>query len=269
MVQNIGKSAFIFVVVAFYFSSCGQGVDEKDLFKQITAQDSGFLQKKEALQILSMADVIDSTNIDHEKYIKENDTIAKYYKRTDNGNYLFSIKYDVNETYHSHILIECSSKGKVLKKEIYYHGTEYCFSNYYSNFYKLGDFFALKICSNGSQTYNTDLYLFKEITSQDSLNMIPVDSWIVDDWDIKDIKYVTGSSTMKLENDSLTVTYISETGIFVPVENGNEDEEKFKVIEKKEPLDVIYVYKNQQWHIGNRENYEKLLNYGFDTNVYF
>jgi len=256
------KRILILIIIFFPLTVFSQ--DERELFKRITAQDSGYLQKKEALLILSMAGILDSTNIDHGEWVAESDTLAKYYKRTDNGNYLFAIKFDVDGTYHSHILIECLPQGKVLKKEIYYHGTEYYFKDYCSNFYKLGDFFALKISSNGFPSADMFLYLFKEVTPQNSLNLIPIWHWdIYDEEDdengviIKTI-FINCSSTMKLEKDSLIVTYITEIGVFAPVENGNEDEEEFKIIEKKESLDVLYIYKNHQWHLADRENLEKL-----------
>ena len=266
------KRILILIIIFFPLTVFSQ--DERELFKRITAQDSGYLQKRDALQILSMADILDSTNIEHEQWIEESDTIAKYYKRTDNENYLFAIKYDINELYHSHILIECSPKGKVLKKEVYYHGTRYAFRNDYCNFYRLGDFFALEVSSNGFPSADVSLYLFKEVTPQDSLNRIPIWSWDIfeeeDDENGHTIKitFIICSSTRKIQNDTLTVTYMSELGVFVPVENGNEDEEEFKIIEKKEPIDVIYVYKNRQWHVPDRESFRKLNNC-FDMNVYF
>jgi len=246
---------------------------EKKLFKQIIAQDSGFLLKKEALLILSMAEVIDSTNKDHEKYIKECDTIAKYYKKS-NGNYIFSIKYDVDGLYHSHILIECSPKGKILKKEIYYHGTMYCLENYYKNFNKFGDFFSLGICSGGMGSSDYFLYIFKEITPEDSLNMIPFYCWIsaegfYDEMSDGKSKEMSCYGTIKkIENDSLIISYKQKYDIYVMTGKGRDIKSELLETIERDSFDVLYIYKKNQWRIANREDYKKLGKCGYDMNIY-
>ena len=273
------KRLFILLLLAglFFCAYCqGERSAEEALFKRITAQDSGFLLKKDALLILSMANVIDSTNKDHEKYIKKNDTIAKYYKRTDNGNYLFSIKYDVNGFYHSHILIECSSKGKILKKEIYYHGTMYCLGNYYKNFNKFGDFFGLGICSGGMGMGMSDyfLYIFKEIAPEDSLNMIPFLCWVSAEGfydEMTDDKYkdmTCYGKIKKLENDSLIISYAQEYDIYVTSGEGRDIKSELLETIKGDSFDVLYIYKNNQWRIASQEDYEKLSNFCYDMNIY-
>ena len=167
------KRLFFLLLLAglFSYAYCqGERSAEKALFKRITAQDSGFLLKKDALLILSMANVIDSTNKNHEKHIEENDTIAKYYKRK-NGNYIFTIQYYCwSDYYNSNILVEFSPQGEALKKEIYYHYYE---GSPCGNFNKHGDFFSLETYTEGVGTLDISLYLFKEITTKDSLNGIP------------------------------------------------------------------------------------------------
>ena len=252
------RTTLIFLLLTTrLFTACSQSEARVgELFSQIATQDSGYLQKKDALLILSMANVLDSTNIDYERDIKESDTIAKYY-RMNNGNYLFSIEYDI---YYAPILIECSPKGKVLKKEDYFHG----YSGHCRNFYKLGDFFGLEIYDQGFPSANILLYLFKEVTPQDSLNIIPIWHWDIyneeedEEGHAINITYIDCSSTMKLENDSLTVTYITEILVMEPVDNEKDDKVVFKVIEEKEPLDVLYIYKNKQWHLADKENLETL-----------
>ena len=256
---------------AFPLTVISQG--EKKLFKQIATQDSGYLQKKEALLILSIAGILDSTNIEYKQYINKSDTIAKYYKRTNNGNCIFCIEYTVDlGCYPSHVLIECSPKGKILEKEVFFNGPNCSVS--YNDFYKFGDFFALENCSSGFPSSDGYLYLFKGFPSKDSLNIIPL--WCLDIFDeeedeegyITNVTWIHCYSTMKLENDSLTVIYISEKGTHVSVENGKEDETEYKIIEKSEPIDVLYIYKNRQWHIADKKQLKK-WNHCFEMNVYF
>jgi len=211
------------------FSQEKNTISEKELFKHISTQDSGFLLKKEVWQISAIVNIIDSVKkieedyereeiedgykkgeytkeevVKYLKYIEEqkeeslkreekekNDTIAKYYKKN-NGNYIFAIQYDFWGYYYgSNILIEFSPKGEMIKNEIYYH----CYyGSPCGNFNKLGDFFNLETytCGYGG-TFDISLFLFKEIAIEDSLNRIPFLCWLsalfFDDEQMDDDKY--------------------------------------------------------------------------------
>jgi hypothetical protein len=296
------KRLFILLLLAGVFSGAycqGERSAEEALFKRITATDSGFLLKKEVMQISAIVNIIDSVNKKDEnykiedierrykegeiteeecmgylKYYKEeqkekekieeykteNDTIAKYYKR-ENGNYIFNIQYTfIFDDFFdgSSILVEFSPEGKLLKQAIYYH----CYWNFVygpcGNFNKLGDFFSVEgfTCSMGG-IYINDLCIFKEIVPADSLKRIPSGCYsAATDEDTIENKYVSRGCDgiiKKIENDSLIISYIPKTYIFG---EGDDPEETIE----KEPIDVLYIYENNQWHVASEENFEKLVN---------
>ena len=284
-------SIFLLLANLFFSAFCQGQLAEEMLFKRIIAQDSGFLQKREVFQISAIVNIIDSVNkiendYQKEEYIKdgrteeeyseylkflddliekkdtENDTIAKYYKRTDNGNYVIAVEYCFLGYYcNSNILIEISSQGKLLKKEIYYH----CYSGrLLGNFNKFGDFFGLKLssCSMGGY-YIVSLCIFKEIAPVDSLNQIPFWCYTAEtDDDTIENKHVSwgcDGTIKKIENDSLIISYFPKAYIS---EYGEDSEE----IIEKEPFDILYIYKNNQWHVADKGEYEKLM---WSTCFYF
>ena len=307
------KRLFFLLLLVGLFSCAycqGERSAEKALFKRITAQDSGFLLKKEVMQISAIVNIIDSVNkveVDYEiedierrykegedteeeyeknlkyleekreenqqeKYKNENDTIAKYYKR-DNGNYIIAIQYYFLSFYDgSNVLIEFSPQGKLLKKEIYYH----C---YYGtpcgNFNKHEDFFSLETytCGYGG-TFDIILYLFKEITTKNSLNRIPFVCWLsamfFED-EMTDDKYkdmTCYGKIKKLENDSLIISYAQEYDIYVTSGEGRDIKSELLETIKGDSFDVLYIYKNNQWRIASQEDYEKLSNFCYDMNIY-
>jgi len=268
-----------FLLLATTFSSAfsqEKNVGKKALFQQIATQDSGYLQKNDALLILSMANVIDSTdeyfeeNVkDNEKYIKESDTIAKYFKMN-NGNYLFLISYHLGG-YSNDILIECSPQGKILNKEIYFMENCCWVKTPYDYFRKFGDFFSLKDCSCAMGGYYTNyLYLFKEFVYRDSINFIPLWCYATETGDYDDegriINWGCDGTIKKLENDSLIINYLPKGHIW----GDEEDYDKILKTIEKESFDVLYIYKNNQWRIANNEDYEKINNTCFgDVTFYF
>ena len=135
-------------------------------------------------------------------------------------------------------------------------------------FNKTGDFFSLEICSCAMGGYYTsDLYLFKEIVHADSLNYIPF--WCCDgekrDYDSitnENISWEYFGKIKKLEHDTLIINYFPRGYIWVV---GEDDR---KVIEK-EPFDILYIYKDNQWRIANKEDYEKFDITCFDMNFNF
>ena len=269
------RANFVFILIMSVFSPAfsqeKNTMSEKELFKHISTQDSGFLLKKEVWQILEIVNIIDSVNKEYEEeyreYITEkdeNDTIAKYYKKN-NGNYIFAIQYDFWGYYYgSNILIEFFPKGEMVKNEIYYH----CYyGSPCGNFNKLGDFFSLGIyhtCATGGY-YNANLFLMKEIVSSDSLNQIPFWCYtaVTDDYDTienRDICWACDGTIKKLENDSLIITYSPRGEIW------GEDYDKVVKTINKEPFDILYIYENNQWHVADKGNYEKLM---WSTCFYF
>jgi hypothetical protein len=61
----------------------------------------------------------------------------------------------------------------------------------------------------------------------------------------------------KIENDSLIINYITEEQIWGDGEDG-----KYQILKtiEKESFDVLYIYKDNQWHIANDEEFDKLWN---------
>ena len=273
-------TTIILISLAFISCCCGQttkkqaettnNIEQQEvLFRQIVMQDSGYLQKKEALYLLSMAKIVDSTDEyyeENEKYIKENDTIAKYYKMA-NGNYIFLIEYYFGGRGNSNIIIEFSPQGEVVKKDIY---SESCcgYSMPLGYFNKWGDFFSLEVCECAMGGVGScDLFFFKEVTSHDSLNRIPLDCWCSACGDIlDDDKYtipLCSGTVKKIEKDSLIISYESRVEIFSFIGEGSE---LLETINKKY-FDILYIYKDNQWRIANKEDYENLNNTCFDMNV--
>ena len=271
------RTKFIFILLtAVFFSAFSQQKDTSDmqisnkaLFKKITKQDSGYLQKKDALYILSRANVVDTTDEyykkEYEKYIKQKQTIAKYYKKT-NGNYIILIRNYLDYRFMSNIFVEFSPQGNILKKEIYFHSC--CWkSTIFEDFNKFGDFFCLKVCECAmGGVYENDLYIFKEIVPADSLNFIPFWCYVPEAEYDSITNKITGwecsSKIKKIENDTLIINYFPKKIIW-------RDEEKDKKIIDMEPFDILYIYKDNQWHIAHKEDYEKFENTCFDMNFNF
>jgi len=269
---------FVFILLTTVFSSAyaqkkttfDMQISDNALLKKITAQDSGYLQKKDALYILSMANVVADTTDEeikeYEKDIKENDTIAKYYKKT-NGNYIILIRNYLDWWFMSNIFIEFSPQGKIVKKEIFPHSC--CLESIPCNdFNKYGVFFSLEICTcSMGGSYENRLYLFKEIAPADSLNFIPLWCYEAETGDYDSItndymSWVCFAKIKKIENDTLIINYFPQRYIWVV---GEDDR---KVIEK-EPFDILYIYKDNQWRIANKEDYEKFDITCFDMNFNF
>ena len=270
----MNKSVFLLFITLFFspFSKAQTTLDmqiaDKALLKKITAQDSGYLQKEEALSILSVANVVASEEYkENEKYIEENDTIAKYYKKT-NGNYIILIRNHLSHWFMSNVLIEFSSQGKILKKEIYPYSC--CGeSTPCSDFNKFDDFFCLKVCSclNGGIGDNS-LFLFKEIAPEDALNRIPLYFWCSESRGRDNVFYDGGKDLImeyngiikKLENDSLIISYTSKEYILVLIGEGIGGEFDSEILETivKESFDILYVHKDNQWYIAHEEDFEKL-----------
>jgi len=128
-------------------------------------------------------------------------------------------------------------------------------------------------CEGGSSDY--DLYLFKEIATKDSLNRIPFLCWLYSDSfydemsDGKRKSMLCFSTIKKIENDTLVINYAQEYRIDTITHTDGYSMIGLLETINKEPFDVLYIYKNNQWRIANKEDYEKLKNTCFDMNFYF
>jgi hypothetical protein len=253
--------------------------------KLFLTNDSGFVTKKEGLEFLlanSLTDTMPwSDTIYHNSpitlfdgtistywidsgsdswyLIKQNDTIGKYYRIENSNNFMMCLidhgsKYD----FETHLVIEVTSNGELIKSERFFHGNHpCCWNNYYDGFSKYGDFFGIKICGTGSGHCSSRLYLFKKVTPQDSINFILLNCWSVGDFvdSGESSLYDSYTSSIDIKKDKLVIHYVSESGTHKYNEKTKDLD--FKV-NRTEKISIEYFYENEKWETKDRENLEKL-----------
>ncbi|NUO00027.1 MAG: hypothetical protein HUU01_05360 [Saprospiraceae bacterium] len=166
---------------------------------------------------------------------------------SETGNYFYcSIDLTKEYSFETHLLLELSPTGEILKSERFFHSNySCCLDNYYEGFSKLGDYFGLITCGTGSGYCAGYLYLFKEILPQDAQHSIP--QWY---WSSLGEQFQRFSSTMELKKDNLVVHYT--------VEDGELDEGSTRNIKETRKFDVRYGFKNNQWVTNDTAKFEGL-----------
>ncbi len=201
-------------------------------------QDSGFILKKDGLRFLLSAALTDTAG-SYWSQVKDNDTIGKYYKVRQTGNFFVcTIDLSQKNNFETFLLLEIKADGTVLKNERFFHGNYLCcLPNYYEGFYKYGDYFCLKTCGTGSGYCGTNMYLFKEIKPQNEQNSI-AESYSSFNCSIG--LSIILSSTIELHNDYLIMHYELKNGEF------NIIHPHFKV-KQTDKFDVKYKLQNDTW----------------------
>lgn len=202
------------------------------------SEDSGFVTKKIGLPFLLAYQLTDTTGTYWKDYIKDNDTIAKYYKVKETGHFYYCTIDCKPDDFETHLILELNQDGELLQSERFYHGHYHCcWKNRYEGFQKYGDYFGIKTCSTGSGFCATHLYLFKNLVPQDSLESVLIDYWEAMGGEDRNPRSL--SSSLAISKYVLLVHYKLEEGKIV-------NDTRFKV-QKTRRFDVPYVHKNHQW----------------------
>lgn len=170
--------------------------------------------------------------------ITDKDTIGKYYKIRETGNYLCCV-LDVGQEgeFETHLLLEIKPNGTPIKTERFLHGNyPCCWGNHYEGFNRYGDYFSLKTCGTGSGYCASYLYLFKTLKPQEAQNSIAESYWSAFSGD-ELVHSLT--STLEVGPDSVVMHYRLKKGILG-------DDSNFK-IKETDIFDVAYHWNDHTW----------------------
>lgn len=212
-------------------TSCDQRFDIKNSID--FSLDSGYITKKAGLPLLLFYGITDTTNSSW-NWIKDSDTIAKYYRDQQTGHY-FICSFDCSNMFDfsTHIIFELNQNGKLIKNERFFHGNyPCCWENHYNGFNRYGTFYGINICGTGSGYCAKHLFLFKNLIPQDSQKLIPIEYWS----NSGEGEAQSLSSLMKIENNEILMHYKLEIGLLDDSLNFNinetrEFDAKFKLID--------------------------------------
>ncbi|RYD80371.1 MAG: hypothetical protein EOP53_08130 [Sphingobacteriales bacterium] len=137
--------------------------------QKLISGDSGFIKKADGLNLLISYKLTDTTN-SFWRQIKDNDTIGKFYKIKETGNYyLCLLDVSSKNNWATHLILELNKNNEIIKTERFTHSNYHCcWKNDYEGFNKYGEYFGLKIFGTGSGYCATYLFLFKELLPQKS-----------------------------------------------------------------------------------------------------
>lgn len=202
-------------------------------------QDSGFVTKKIGLPFLIAHQLTDTTGTYWKDYIKDSDTIAKYYKVKQTGHFYYCTIDRLPDDFETHLILELNQAGELLQSERFFHGHYHCcWKNRYEGFQKYGDYFGIKTCNTGLGFCASSLYLFKKLASQDTLEPVLIDYWEAMGGEDRNPRRL--SSFLTTDKDTLLVHYKLEEGKMV------DDKPHFKV-QKTRKFNLTYIRKDQQW----------------------
>lgn len=176
MKQIIFYSLALSILTLFCSNMSSEKINNKNCIRIELAltNDFGYITKRAGIDILDQVKMSRKTD-EWFEYIKDVDTIGKYIKSKETGNYILCIldlqhKFEVE----THVLIElkCMKNNtyKLVAKERYFHGNySCCWTNYFSGFNQIGNYFMFDVCGTGSGFCGTKTYYFKNVIPQDSL----------------------------------------------------------------------------------------------------
>jgi len=240
-------AGIFFLAVLFSFTFPKRNFSKTTAVYPEVKKDSGFIQKEEAVKLLSQAkydlgyipEGRDTTDL-YRADIKHSDTIGKYY-RMSNGNQLAFIRDIIHPDRNVYVLMEITPKHGILQSEPYDAGNYICcWENKYDGLNRHGnDYFSIKTCGTGSGYCSGELNLFKRFAPQGGNGIY---NYI---WSTFCV-YTDGpalachlSSTMEIKNDTVTMYYTMEH--LRERRNG-----KYKTV-FSEKFDVKYVEREQGW----------------------
>ena len=211
--------------------------------------DFGYLTKSEGITILDKIKMSEKTDKGWD-IIKENDTIGKYFKSKETGNYIICLIDVQNKIeFETHVLIELKHIEKklfnVVAKERYSHGNyTCCWSNNFSGFNQMENYFTFDYCGTGSEFCGSRTYYFKNVLPQDKLKNIP------DNYSSSDGTSITTlTSTKHIKNDILTYNYRNENFEIIGEDN--------MVTKSVDTFSIVYKLKNNIW-VCDDEKLERL-----------
>jgi len=173
--------------------------------KLILTNDSGFVTKKEGVAFLLANSIIDTNNF---LYVTDNDTIGKYYRIDSSNRYIMCLLGCPEHFYpFANRIIEITSNGELVKNEIF----AFPCSNipYNKIFSRYGDFFGIRTCYIYVGAFRSDLFLFKEITPQDSITPILFSYWHHQGR----IFYKKSISNIEVKGNELIIHYLTKIDI--------------------------------------------------------
>lgn len=237
------KKISVILLVSFFtiFSLGNQSYpNKKDDFEiNLLDKDSGYVLIKDGVKILVELNKNDTIDLEFTK-LNQSDTIGKYYKKVNSRNYILYLNDIINPGLApSQFIIELDSNGNILRSERYINGFYLCcWRNKFDGFGRSNDFFYMKSCGTGSAFCSTQLYIFKEITPQDSLDPIikSVFNGMCESNGKKWLACIL-ESTFKTTDSSVIFKYVYKSGV-------SKNSKKYKKIEK---FDVEYHLKNNVW----------------------
>jgi len=200
--------------------------------------DSGFVSYKNGLDFLISKGITDTSKI--QEYHNNSDTIGKYYKIPESGNYIVCMKESLKKLFFpTLLLLEIQPDGNIIKKERYIHGNwDCCWKNDYEGFNKYGQFFSLKTCTTGSGLCAGSLYVFKEVSPQDELTPITESHY---SYNYTSNVCTIISSKFEAHGDFLRMYY--------QLDFGGRDENDSIIIHESNKFFADYYYINNKWVI--------------------
>lgn len=232
--------------------------------KLILANDSGFITKEFGLNFLLNDSLILYANeletTPDELFWQDynlTDTIGKYYNKENSDHYIMClIDFFGEKSFEDYIIIEINAKGELLKSEKFSPKRYRCWTDAYDGFSKYNDFFGIKVCIGGPGWSYTDLYLFKEIMPQDSINPVPVSGWLDHAAEGLDFLRTFEVSSMEIKKNEVIIHYLKDKEKYKYDKKG-----KFlygETVEKDKKITVEYIYNNGKWEVKNKSEWKKL-----------
>jgi hypothetical protein len=241
---------FLFCIALIFFSNASSKTIELHL-----NENDGYLMKNEVLDILDNLNLSNKKNF-NANWIKDSDTLGRYFKSTETGNYIFCL-YDTNKDYdfETHVLVELKplkeNRFKILAKERYFHGNyPCCWNNYYDGFTFENGYFRINTCGTGSGLCGKHAYYFKHVIPQEKLNSITIEYYIYQE----EMEASKLESIIEITKNQLKISYIlSKLSL-----SENEKEEIEYIIISEEKFDVLYEYKYNNWTTNDTLNLQKI-----------
>lgn len=182
--KNIGNSAFtinlhLFPVLILLFvctnrETFAQRIDSDTLKTQLIFTDNeGFITKEDGMAFLvshSLIDTVSSSSKKEWDKIKPTDTIGRYYRIPYSINYMMCLPYSLDVMNAISLIIEITSHGEIIRSEKFESQNKK--KSGYKSFDKWAGSFKFSAYRGCFQHNYEDLYLFKELLPQDSIDYI-------------------------------------------------------------------------------------------------
>lgn len=199
--------------------------------------DSGYITPGNVHQLLKItqADTLFTFYTD----APATDTLGKYYKMA-NGNYIASVAVIGPEGY---ILCEATPDGTVLKQEKYiFNNFECCWKSKDDCLRKYGNYYTFLTCSTGTDYCGGYLYIFKEVTSQQTAPGIDK-SEFYRRWKAGKDTYHDINGEVKVTGDTVTMHYTHE--VYKERKNGK------RKVKLQKRLSACYTQQDGKWVIAD------------------